>query len=81
MDTAELTCRELVELVTEYLEGSLPAAERLRFEGHLAECPYCQTYLAQMRRTIALVSKLSETTIDPAVEEELLQCFRDWKQT
>ena len=81
MDTAELTCRELVELVTEYLEGALPAAERQRFEEHLAECPYCQTYLAQMRRTIALVGKLSETTIDPGVEEELLQCFRDWKQT
>jgi anti-sigma factor RsiW len=80
VEPVDLTCRELVELVTDYLEGVLPAAERLRFEAHLAECPYCQTYLAQMRRTIALVGKLSESTIDPIVERELLQRFRAWKQ-
>ncbi len=61
---AELTCRELVELVTEYLEGTLPEPERLRFDAHLAECPYCQTYLEQMRQTIAPVGRLTEDTID-----------------
>jgi anti-sigma factor RsiW len=80
MDTTELTCRDLVELVTDYLEGALPVTERLRFEAHLAECPYCQTYLTQMRQTIAMVGKLSETTIDPSVREDQLQCFRAWKQ-
>lgn len=80
MHTSELTCRELVELVTEYLEGTLPDAVRARFDAHLAECPYCQTYLEQMRQTITVLGRLNEDTIDPDVREELLRRFRAWKQ-
>ncbi len=80
METTELTCRELVELVTEYLEGTLPAPERARFEAHLADCPYCQTYLDQLRQTIAVLGRLSEDTIDPDAKAELLSRFRAWKQ-
>ncbi len=80
MDTTELTCRELVELVTAYLEGALPAGERLRFELHLADCPYCQTYLEQIRQTMALVGQITESSIDPDVEAALLRQFRAWKQ-
>lgn len=79
-ESAELTCQELVELVTEYLEGSLPAAQRARFEAHLAECPYCRIYLEQMRATIGLLGRLTEETIPPAAKQELLQLFRNWKQ-
>ena len=80
METDELTCRELVELVTEYLEGSLLADERLRFEQHLENCPYCQSYLEQMRQVISLLGQITETSLDPDAENELLRCFRDWKQ-
>lgn len=80
MHTSELTCRELVELVTEYLEGTLPDAVRARFDAHLKECPHCQTYLEQMRQTITVLGRLNEDTIDPDVREELLRRFRAWKQ-
>ncbi len=80
MIEAEMTCRELVELVTDYLEGTLPAAERARFEAHLADCPDCTNYLDQMRRTVQLLGTLSEETITPEAKERLLWAFRDWKQ-
>lgn len=74
-----LSCREFVELVTDYLEGALPAEERGRFEGHLAECIPCQTYLEQMRTTIRLTGRLRPEDIDSGAQEILLAAFRDWK--
>ena len=76
--STELTCREFVELVTDYLEGALPATERARFEAHLADCDACPRYLEQMRRTIRLAGALTEDRITPAAREELLRRFRDW---
>lgn len=75
-----MTCRELVELVTEYLEGALPPEERLRFEQHLAECPYCVTYLEQMRQLIGTLGRLSKESISAEARDELLHAFRDWKR-
>ena len=75
-----LTCQELVELVTDYLEGTLPAADRARFEDHLAQCPNCSTYLEQMRQTIRALGMLPEESILPEVQHELLQLFRTWKR-
>ena len=75
-----MTCKELVELVTDYLDGVLSPADTARFEEHLADCPYCRTYLEQMRRTISALGKLSEESIAPQTRDELLQLFRDWKQ-
>ena len=80
MDASDLTCRELVELVTRYLEGVLPPAEQDRFDAHLAECPWCRRYIAQMRRTISLVGELTEESIDPRARDVLLQRFRAWNQ-
>ena len=60
---AYLSCQELVELVTDYLEDRLPPAERERFEGHLALCPGCDTYVEQMRETIRLTGELTEQAI------------------
>ena len=74
----ELTCQELVELVTEYLEGTLPAAERRRFEEHLAGCSGCRTYLEQMRQTIRALHRLSEDSLSPEAKRDLLRVFRDW---
>jgi anti-sigma factor RsiW len=72
----EMTCRELVELVTEYLEGKLPEHERELLEAHLAGCSHCVEYLAQMRRTIDMFAELAAVAIDPARERELLAAFR-----
>ena len=55
-----MTCIELVELVTEYLEGSMPAEQRARFEEHVSGCDGCTTYLEQFRTTIRLTGMLSE---------------------
>jgi len=78
MNDDELTCQEFVELVTDYLEGALPSAERLRFESHMDDCPYCAAYLDQMRQTIQLVGQLSEQTVSPEVKSDMLRRFRDW---
>lgn len=80
MTANELTCQELVELVTDYLEGAMAEAERLRFEQHLDVCEGCRNHVDQMRTTIQLVGHLSEETIDPAARDELLGLFRNWKR-
>jgi anti-sigma factor RsiW len=76
----DLTCKELVELVTDYLEGALPAEERDRFEQHIVSCGGCETYLAQMRRTIALTGALTEESLSPDARDGLLAAFRGWKR-
>jgi predicted anti-sigma-YlaC factor YlaD len=80
MATAEMTCKELVELITDYLEGRLPRSERRRFDEHVKQCKYCTTYLDQMRVTIRVLGRLREESIQPAAREELLSAFRDWKR-
>jgi len=74
-----LACRELVELVTAYLERALPPADRARVEAHLAACPHCTRYLEQMRQTIAATGKLHEDDLSPAARDALLAAFRGWK--
>ncbi len=77
---ADLSCQELVELVTAYLEGALSPADRDRFEAHLAICQGCRNYLDQMRKTIALTGRLSEEAIPAEASRQLLEVFRDWKR-
>ncbi len=79
-DSSALTCQELVELVTEYLEGCLAPVDRERFEAHLGICPGCQHYLDQIRKSIALTGGLSETSIPTEARDNLLQWFHDWKR-
>lgn len=76
-----MTCHELVQVVTEYMEGTLPEPDRSRLEAHLAECPYCEEYLAQMRRTVETLGRLPAEVIDPTSQEELLEAFRGWRST
>jgi anti-sigma factor RsiW len=80
MAQSELTCKELVEIITAYLEGALPPGERERFDQHLGTCRGCRNYLDQMRQTIKLAGTLSEDRIDPEAKRELLDIFRDWKK-
>jgi predicted anti-sigma-YlaC factor YlaD len=75
-----LTCADIVKLVTDYLEGRLTRAERLRFEGHVAICPPCRSYLDQMRTTVELVGGLREEDVPPELEEHLVAAFRDWRR-
>lgn len=75
----EMSCKELVEVITDYLEGTLPVPDRMRFEEHLSICPGCQIYLEQMRQVVATLGKLSEENIPPNARDELLRAFRDWK--
>ena len=80
MSVEDLTCRELVEVVTDYLEGAMPAEQRLRFEEHLAYCSWCQTYLAQMRETVGMTGTLKEDDLSADARDALLEAFRDWKE-
>ena len=79
-DLPELPCRELVELVTDYLEGRLSPADRARFEAHVAECEYCEAYLEQMRQTIGALGRLEEESLSPQARDTLLAAFRDWSR-
>ena len=74
----ELTCREMVELVSDYLEGALADHDRARFEQHLVLCEGCTAYLDQMRRTVALVGRLRDRVLDPPSRDRLLETFRTW---
>jgi predicted anti-sigma-YlaC factor YlaD len=74
-----MTCQELVELVTDYLEDTLASTERERFEQHLGTCSGCRQYLHQMQTVIATTGKLREEDIAPDAREDLLGIFRNWK--
>jgi predicted anti-sigma-YlaC factor YlaD len=76
----DLTCKELVELVTDYLEGDLTLEARTRFELHLTYCDWCRTYLRQMREVLASAGKLGEESLSPEKRDALLSVFRDWKR-
>ena len=76
----EMTCKELVELVTDYLEDSLPIDVRMKLENHLSGCDGCTNYVEQMRQTIRLTGQVREEYLTPQQREELLRLFRDWKK-
>ena len=76
MSGEELSCQEVVEILNDYLEGAMPAADRGRIEQHLAECEGCDNYLEQLRTTIRLTGRLTEQSIPPEVMASLLRVFR-----
>jgi anti-sigma factor RsiW len=75
----EIVCRELVELVTPYLEDALPPDERALVDQHLASCDGCQAYIQQMRLTIRAIGHLSEDAITSKTREDVLAIFRSWR--
>lgn len=75
-----LTCSELVEIITEYVEETLSPADRARFDAHLEICEGCRIYLDQMRHAVDAVGRLREESIPPHAREILLREFRAWKQ-
>ena len=73
-----MTCRQLVELVSDYLEGRLAPPDRARFEGHLAECGDCREYVEQVRETVSALGRLPEDSLSAGARDELLRAFADW---
>jgi predicted anti-sigma-YlaC factor YlaD len=74
-----ITCQEIVELVTDYLEGTLLPEKRAQLEEHVADCDGCTNYIEQVRLTIRMLRDLAQEPIFPQKKEELLQVFRQWK--
>ena len=79
--SGKLTCQQVAEAVTDYLEGALSFVDRLRFHMHLGMCVGCRNYLRQMKYTIQTLGKLPAEPIPPKVRDELVKRFRDWKTT
>ena len=79
VDVEQLSCQELVELVTDYLEGALSPDETARFDEHLARCTGCTAYPEQIRQTIVLTGRLTPESLSPEAERELLDAFRGWR--
>jgi len=77
--TTGLACKELVEIITDYLEGTLPERDRARFDEHLMTCPGCREYVDQMRTMLRLAGRLTVDSISPGARDELLRAFRRMK--
>jgi anti-sigma factor RsiW len=75
-----ISCQEVVELVTDYLDQALPPEEASLFEQHVNFCDGCDWYLHQVRTTIATVGRISEEEVPPETREKLLNAFREWKR-
>ena len=74
-----IPCREVVELITDYLEGELSARDRRRLDHHLAGCPHCSAYLEQMRATLRLTGRLVPEDLSPEMQREFGEIYRRWR--
>jgi predicted anti-sigma-YlaC factor YlaD len=75
----DVVCREAVELVADYLEDAMSQAQRRRLEAHLAHCPDCPEYLAQMRAIVALAGRVTPDDLTPRMREELIGLYLRWR--
>lgn len=75
----DYACREMVEMITDYLEGAMGRSQRRRFEAHLRQCEHCSEYLHQMRATIAASGRLRDQDLTPEMREEFAELFRHWR--
>jgi len=73
-----MKCRDVVELMTDYLEGALSDADRARFEDHIAGCDGCRAYLEQLRETRKVAGRLASEPVPESLQAEVLNAFRDW---
>jgi anti-sigma factor RsiW len=74
-----MRCRDVVELMTAYLDGALSAADRARFEKHISGCDGCRAYLAQLRTARMLMGRVGDEPMPQALKAELMNAFRSWK--
>ena len=75
----DLACQQAVELVTDYLEGTLSRRDRRRFEAHLKNCPNCSAYLEQIRTTIRLTGTIEPDDLTPEAKRDLTELYRNWR--
>ncbi len=75
-----MTCKAVTNVITDYLEGALPFWDWVRFHMHLGMCFGCRNYLRQMKQTIKTLEKLPSEPMPPAIRDELLKRFKDWKR-
>jgi anti-sigma factor RsiW len=81
MTTAhELICQEIVEVITDYLEGAMDAGLHAAFEAHLTGCPHCRHYVEQMRAMIRVSGTIEAESLTPEFRTGLEGAFRDWRQ-
>ena len=78
LGSRELPCQQVVELISDYLEDALSVRDRRRLEHHLAGCPHCSAYLAQMRETLRVAGRLKPEDLTPEMSEEFSEIFRRW---
>jgi anti-sigma factor RsiW len=76
---ADVTCREVVELLSDYLDGAIPATDRARLDEHLAECDGCTAALEQLRETIRVTGTLTEEQVAQEQLEPVRSVFRAWR--
>jgi predicted anti-sigma-YlaC factor YlaD len=74
-----LTCQQMTEVITTYLEGQMPLGQRIRFQLHVGMCKHCRAYLKQMKSTVQTLGRLPDEAMPPEIEAELLQRFRSWR--
>jgi anti-sigma factor RsiW len=79
LSPAEIPCQEVVELVTDYLEGALSRRDRRRFDHHIAGCPHCTAYLEQMRETLRLTGQLVPEDLSPEMQREFGEIYERWR--
>jgi anti-sigma factor RsiW len=77
---SELVCQQAVELVTGYLEGALRPRDRRRFERHLAGCPHCTEYFAQIQATIKITGRITPADLSPQMRADFIDLYRRWQQ-
>jgi anti-sigma factor RsiW len=75
----EIACQQAVELVTSYLDGALSRSQRRRFEAHLADCPHCSEYLAQIRLTIELTGSVQPDDLTEQMQDDLIAIYQRWR--
>ena len=78
-DPHDITCRQAVALMTDYLDGALGPDDRALVEAHLAECENCAEHLRQIRITVAVTGRIREQDLDPAAREDLMDLYRRWR--
>jgi anti-sigma factor RsiW len=74
-----LVCRDAVALMAAYLDGELPPEDRARLEDHLAGCPHCSEYLAQLRATIVALGRVEPDDLPDETVDELVALYRRWQ--
>jgi anti-sigma factor RsiW len=74
-----LVCRQAVALMSDYIDGALPERDRARLEDHLAECPHCDEYLAQLRSTIEALGRAEPDQLSDEALDELVELYRHWR--